>query len=199
MWFLFRVLSITEVYSRMLYINSLTFPKPSFLQGVFTSSPWAPCFPFQACVLADSSLEHSRKQCCHDCLRALCWSEGTAGRKPGSLDRILICWYILLLRLSALFPGAAVHHELLYPEDQFQVTQLALTNEEVVNWRRECRKAVCSLSTKLPAVNRRGFPLHSTGSVPAEVAFWKLLCTGKFPKGHITKQNSHGGKKDIPN
>lgn len=55
-------------------------------------------------------------------------------------------------------------------------------------------KLFAHLRTKLCAVNTRAFPLDSTGSVPAEVAFWKLLCTWKFPKGHNTKQNSRGRK-----
>lgn len=113
------------------------------------SNLWATCFPFQTCVL-DSRFQPGVRTC-----TVLAWLSqstvlvcGTAGRKPGSLSRILIYFYILLLRLSALFPGATVHHELLYPKDTFQVTQLALTNEEVVNWSKECRKAVCSLTYK---------------------------------------------------
>lgn len=54
---------------------------------------------------------------------------------------------------------------------------------------RSAGKLFVHLRTKLSGVNRRGFPLDSTGSVPAEVAFWKLLCTWKFSKRpqHETK------------
>lgn len=61
------------------------------------------------------------------------------------------------------------------------MTQLALTNEEVVNFGVEsAEKLFVRLRSKLSGVNRRVFPLNSTGSVPAEVAFWKLPCCRKF-------------------
>lgn len=61
------------------------------------------------------------------------------------------------------------------------MTQLALSNEEVVNFGVEsAEKLFVHLRTKLSGVNRRVFLLNSTGSVPAEVAFRKLLCSRRF-------------------
>lgn len=72
---------------------------------------------------------------------------------------------MLLLWFAALFPGATVHRELLYPEDPFQMTQLAPTPEEVVNLGVEsAEKLFIHLRTEFSGVNRRVFPLNS---VPA--------------------------------
>lgn len=76
-------------------------------------------------------------------------SEGL-GEENQVLFREIVSIYILLLQFSALFPGATVHPELLYPTDPFQMTQLALANEEVVNFRVEsAEKLFVHVRTKL--------------------------------------------------